>query len=496
MIFAHVFENDWLGILPEGFLAVTILGLLVAGVILSTSAPMGFPLMVVPMIYLSVWALLVTVLLVLHTPFEMVAFYNVFVVDALAGLLKLGILGGATAALLMSTTYVRTHMVNIFEYGILILLASLAMLFLVSSYDFLSMYLAIEMQALCFYVLAGCKRNSEFSTEAGLKYFLLGAFSSGLLLFGMSLVYGCTGLTNVEDVAKLLVGIEAETEVHALTAVGLVMVTIGFLFKLSAAPFHFWAPDVYEGAPSSVTAFFAIVPKFALVGCTLRVLLTCFYDFLFVWQHLVVVSVLASLLIGAFGAMAQKKIKRVLVYSSIGHVGFILMGLLSGTVEGVQAVLVYLVIYALTTVNIFGIVLSVSSAHGEGDMKYISDLKHLSKAHPALAFALAMTLFSLAGIPPLAGFYAKFIVLFGALTSDLYTVALFGVLTSVVSAFYYLRLIKVMYFEAASDEVTVDGLDRAKATLVACTSVFLMGFFLYPQILFLWTEKVASAFLG
>ena len=217
MIFAHVFENDWLGILPEGFLSVTILGLLVAGVILSTSAPMGFPLMVVPMIYLSVWALLVTVLLVLHTPFEMVAFYNVFVVDALAGLLKLGILGGATAALLMSTTYVRTHMVNIFEYGILILLASLAMLFLVSSYDFLSMYLAIEMQALCFYVLAGCKRNSEFSTEAGLKYFLLGAFSSGLLLFGMSLVYGCTGLTNVEDVAKLLVGIEAETEVHALT---------------------------------------------------------------------------------------------------------------------------------------------------------------------------------------------------------------------------------------------------------------------------------------
>ena len=495
--YIHLFENDFYALFPELFLTCTTMLLLMFGVVWSTSKAEGYPILTHTIAWLSVWSLVCTFGLTIHSPFSvMVSFYNTFVIDELTFLLKAMVLCSATAAMLMSMEYLKTSMLNIFEYSILVLLSTISMLLLISSYDFISMYLAIEMQSLCFYVLAASKRHSEFSTEAGLKYFLLGAFSSGVLLFGCSLVYGYTGLTNFEDIAKCLAGSALFQTHHSFLHLGMGLIMIGFLFKLTAAPFHFWAPDVYEGSPTSVTAFFAITPKIALLGVFLRLLLGSFYDLLFAWQYVLFFCSICSLFIGAFGAMAQKKIKRLLVYSSIGHVGYLLIGICCGTVEGLQAVLLYLILYIFMTVNVFTIVLSCIDHSKTFRLKYIQDLGLLGQTHPVLALTFSCTLFSMAGIPPLAGFCSKFYLFFAAMGSSLYGLALFGVLSSVVSCFYYIRLIKIMYFEQPSQLVTYGAIDHEKAILLGITTTVIVFFFLCPHSLFLWTYKVAYMFLG
>ena len=495
--YIHLFENDFYALFPELFLTCTTMLLLMFGVVWSTSKAEGYPILTHTIAWLSVWSLVCTFGLTIHSPFSvMVSFYNTFVIDELTFLLKAMVLCSATAAMLMSMEYLKTSMLNIFEYSILVLLSTISMLLLISSYDFISMYLAIEMQSLCFYVLAVAKRHSEFSTEAGLKYFLLGAFSSGVLLFGCSLVYGYTGLTNFEDIAKCLAGSALFQTHHSFLHLGMGLIMIGFLFKLTAAPFHFWAPDVYEGSPTSVTAFFAITPKIALLGVFLRLLLGSFYDLLFAWQYVLFFCSICSLFIGAFGAMAQKKIKRLLVYSSIGHVGYLLIGICCGTVEGLQAVLLYLILYIFMTVNVFTIVLSCIDHSKTFRLKYIQDLGLLGQTHPVLALTFSCTLFSMAGIPPLAGFCSKFYLFFAAMGSSLYGLALFGVLSSVVSCFYYIRLIKIMYFEQPSQLVTYGAIDHEKAILLGITTTVIVFFFLCPHSLFLWTYKVAYMFLG
>ena len=495
--YIHLFENDFYALFPELFLTCTTMLLLMFGVVWSTSKAEGYPILTHTIAWLSVWSLVCTFGLTIHSPFSvMVSFYNTFVIDELTFLLKAMVLCSATAAMLMSMEYLKTSMLNIFEYSILVLLSTISMLLLISSYDFISMYLAIEMQSLCFYVLAASKRHSEFSTEAGLKYFLLGAFSSGVLLFGCSLVYGYTGLTNFEDIVKCLAGSALFQTHHSFLHLGMGLIMIGFLFKLTAAPFHFWAPDVYEGSPTSVTAFFAITPKIALLGVFLRLLLGSFYDLLFAWQYVLFFCSICSLFIGAFGAMAQKKIKRLLVYSSIGHVGYLLIGICCGTVEGLQAVLLYLILYIFMTVNVFTIVLSCIDHSKTFRLKYIQDLGLLGQTHPVLALTFSCTLFSMAGIPPLAGFCSKFYLFFAAMGSSLYGLALFGVLSSVVSCFYYIRLIKIMYFEQPSQLVTYGAIDHEKAILLGITTTVIVFFFLCPHSLFLWTYKVAYMFLG
>ena len=495
--YIHLFENDFYALFPELFLTCTTMLLLMFGVVWSTSKAEGYPILTHTIAWLSVWSLVCTFGLTIHSPFSvMVSFYNTFVIDELTFLLKAMVLCSATAAMLMSMEYLKTSMLNIFEYSILVLLSTISMLLLISSYDFISMYLAIEMQSLCFYVLAASKRHSEFSTEAGLKYFLLGAFSSGVLLFGCSLVYGYIGLTNFEDISKCLAGSALFQTHHSFLHLGMGLIMIGFLFKLTAAPFHFWAPDVYEGSPTSVTAFFAITPKIALLGVFLRLLLGSFYDLLFAWQYVLFFCSICSLFIGAFGAMAQKKIKRLLVYSSIGHVGYLLIGICCGTVEGLQAVLLYLILYIFMTVNVFTIVLSCIDHSKTFRLKYIQDLGLLGQTHPVLALTFSCTLFSMAGIPPLAGFCSKFYLFFAAMGSSLYGLALFGVLSSVVSCFYYIRLIKIMYFEQPSQLVTYGAIDHEKAILLGITTTVIVFFFLCPHSLFLWTYKVAYMFLG
>jgi len=370
---------------------------------------------------------------------------------------------------------------------------------MISSYDFISMYLTIEMQSLCFYVLACSKRNSEFSTEAGLKYFILGAFSSGILLFGASLIYGFSGITNFEELTKLSYSEHMGTGV----LIGMLFIAVGFLFKLTAAPFHMWAPDVYEGAPTAVTAFFAVAPKIALFALFSRLFLYTgpfgsLGTIFFAWEKILVFCCIASMLVGAFSALSQQKIKRLLAYSSIGHVGYMIIGLICASREGIESMLVYLIIYIIMTLNVFAIVLSLRSrASGESSqVRYISDLSMLSRTHPVLAITLTLTLFSMAGVPPLAGFCGKFYVFFSALSSSMYLLAFVGIFTSVISCFYYIRLIKIMYFEKLpASVISFQPIDQGKAFVLAITLFFLVFFIFYPSPIFLLAQKVALSIL-
>ena len=348
--------------------------------------------------------------------------------------------------------------------------------------------------------MAGSKRDSEFSTEAGLKYFLLGAFSSGLLLFGCSLIYGFTGITLFTELGKLFTpgGQEVVTGLYSLRGceLGMIFILVGLLFKLTAVPFHMWAPDVYEGAPTSITAFFSITPKISILAVFIRVFLEGFYDLMIDWQTILIFSSLASMILGAVGALSQNKIKRLLAYSSIGHVGYLLAGLCCGTIEGVQGLLIYLVVYILMTVNIFGIILFPlrrEFINSVQRIKYTTDLGMMAKTNPVLSFTLTVSLFSIAGIPPLAGFYSKAFLFFATLSSNLYLLAVIGVLTSVISCFYYIRVVKIMYFENPKNWLSFSQIPKSSSLVVGISFFFILFFVFYPSPLYLATHKVALA---
>ena len=358
-----LFENDLKALLPELFLILVTIFLLIYGVIYSTSKQKKYPLLLANISWLSLFSIIYTMFLIQHNPItQAVVFYNTLILDDFTFFLTFLLLSAALFSILITLNYTKQESINAFEYIILILLSTCGMLFLTLSVDFISLYLALELQSLCFYVLAAWKRTSEFSTEAGLKYFLLGAFSSGILLFGCSIIYGFTGITNFSELAKLFTcgsqEIEESTAALQGCELGMVFILVGLLFKLTAAPFHMWAPDVYEGAPTSVTAFFSITPKIAILAVFLRIFVDSFYDFMVPWQKILIFCSIASMLLGALAALSQNKIKRLLAFSSIGHVGYLLVGICCGTLEGLQALLIYLVIYIVMTINLFAFILS------------------------------------------------------------------------------------------------------------------------------------------
>lgn len=496
-----LFENDFKGIFPELFLVLTILLLLIYGVLYSTSKEKKYPLLICNIGWLGLLCVFLTFLLLLKNPLNHgLLFYNTLILDNLSQFFKIIALGGAFFSILISLDYMKKEGINGFEIIILTLLSVSSILFLISSADFISMYLAIEFQSLCFYVMAGSKRDSEFSTEAGLKYFLLGAFSSGLLLFGCSYIYGFTGITNFTELGKLFTpgGQEVVTGLYSLRGctLGMIFIMVGLLFKLTAVPFHMYAPDVYEGAPTSITAFFSITPKISILAVFIRVFLEGFYDYMIDWQTILIFSSLASMILGAVAALSQNKIKRLLAYSSIGHVGYLLVGLCCGTIEGIQGLLIYLVVYVLMTINIFGIILFplrrewISSVQR---IKYTTDLSMMAKSNPVLAFTLSISMFSIAGIPPLAGFYSKAFLFFAALSSNLYLLAVIGVLTTVVSCFYYIRVVKIMYFEIPKNWLTFSPIPKESSLVVGISFFFILFFVFYPSPLYLATHKVALA---
>ena len=419
---------------------------------------------------LAIALLVVTGALVIWLPAgKLTTFGGGFIVDDFARFLKILALIGSGTALILSRGYLAQE-AKIFEYAILFLLSTVGMMVLISAGDLIMLYLGLELMSLALYVVAASHRDDSKSTEAGLKYFVLGALSSGMLLYGASLVYGFTGTVNFAGIAA-----EAKSANVGLLF-GLVFLLAGLCFKISAVPFHMWTPDVYEGAPTPVTAFFASAPKVAALAVFTRVALTAFPGIVPQWQQIVVFVSIASMALGSFAAIGQKNIKRLMAYSSIGHMGFALVGLAAGTQQGAQGVLIYIAIYVAMTLGTFAIIIAMKR-NGQ-PVETISDFAGLSRTNPVLAFLFAMLLFSLAGVPPLAGFFGKFYVFLAAVNSGLFTLAVLGVLTSVIGAFYYLSIVKVMYFDEPKG--AMEPASGELRFVLAVAGVFNLLFFVYP----------------
>jgi len=412
-------------------------------------------------------------------------FHDSFIVDPFARALKLLTLAGAAVALLMSIDYWRGAGGVKFEFPVLVLLATTGMLMMISANDLIALYVGLELQSLALYVVAAFQRDSARSSEAGLKYFVLGALSSGMLLYGASLVYGFTGSTDFADIAAAV----QPSGANIGLIFGLVFLMAGFAFKISAVPFHMWTPDVYEGAPTPVTAFFAAAPKLAAMALTVRTLFAAFPSVTPEWQQIVTFLAIASMALGSFAAIGQTNIKRLMAYSSIGQMGYALVGLAAGTTEGVQGVIIYLAIYLAMTLGTFACILAMRR---NGRMvEDIDQLSGLSSTSPLMAFLLAMLLFSLAGIPPLAGFFAKFYVFLAAIRAGLYALAVIGVLLSVVGAYYYLRIVKIMYFDAPAERF--EPMDMPLAAVLGITGLFILLYFVYPAPLVAFAGAAAKS---
>ncbi|MFN3075517.1 MAG: NADH-quinone oxidoreductase subunit NuoN [Alphaproteobacteria bacterium] len=416
-----------------------------------------------------------------------VTFNGMFVVDEFAVFVKCLILLASALSVVLSLSWLRREKLGRFEFPILMLFATLGMMMMVSANDLMSLYVGLELQSLSLYVIAAYNRENLRSTEAGLKYFVLGALASGMLLFGSSYLYGFTGATGFEAIAKAVSG---HGGVPVGVTVGLVFLLAGLAFKISAVPFHMWAPDVYEGAPTPVTAFFAVAPKIAALSLLMRVMTGPFGSLVGQWQQVIVVLSVASMVVGAFAAIHQTNIKRMMAYSSIGHVGYALIGVAVGNAAGIRGVLVYLAIYLVMNIGTFAVILSMRQ---KGRLaEEIDDLAGLSKTNPMMALAMAVFMFSMAGIPPLAGFFGKLYVFVAAVQAQMYTLAVLGVLSSVVGAYYYLRIIKVMYFDEP-----VDGFDRPLGQTVSLiltgASLVILLFFLVPGPLLAEAEAASSS---
>src|SRR5271169_4446516 len=414
-------------------------------------------------------------------------FYGMFVTDAFALFMKALVLIGSAVTILMGMRYNEDQGIDRFEFPVLVLLSTTGMMIMISANDLITLYVGLELQNLALYVVAAFNRDSTRSSEAGLKYFVLGALSSGMLLYGASLIYGFTGTTAFSEIATLVAGSAAPS---AGVLVGLVFVVVGLAFKVSAVPFHMWTPDVYEGAPTPVSAFFAVAPKLAALALFIRFMIAPFGPLIAEWRQVIVFLSIASMVFGAVAAIAQENIKRLMAYSSISHVGYALIGLAAGTSEGIRGVLVYLTIYLFMTVGTWAVILCMRR---RGRMlEGISDLAGLSQSQPGLALALAIFMFALSGVPPTAGFFAKLYVFLAAINAQLTGLAVIGVVTSVVSAFYYLRVVKVMYFDepaAAFDRP----ISAELKGVVFVTAVVTLFFFVLPGPIFAGAEAAASA---
>ena len=454
-------------ILPEIFLSLSIFATLLIGVFFKNSYNL---------VKNITYVIIISLILIIFNSFNETGslFSNSFISNSFTNFFKILILLGTMFIMLITQDFIRDMKIDHFEYPLLILFSVLGMFFMISSNDLMSFYLGLELQSLALYILAAIDRDNLKSNESGIKYFVLSALSSGLLLYGCSLLYGFTGSTNFEEI-NLKMELENTGAIFAM-----VFILVGLAFKVSAVPFHMWTPDVYQGSPTSVTSFFAVVPKVAGLAILIRFVQIPFEQLVDQWKNILVFMALASMILGAIAAIGQTNIKRLIAYSSIGHIGYALAGVSTGTVSGYNSSIAYISIYVIMNLGIFGCIFLMKK-----DGKYCEDIKDLagiSKQNPLLSISFLIIMFSLAGIPPLAGFFAKFYVFMSVIESGMYTLAIVGLLSTVISAFYYLRIIKIIYF----DEIIIpfDKIKNLRITstvLLSCSLLVL--FFLYPSIL-------------
>ncbi len=463
--------------IPEIFLSVSIFSILMIGVFIKKSFNLIFNLTSI--------IIITTIIIIISNPSnEEKIFLDSFIRDPFSNYFKVLILLSSFFVLNSSKNFIIDNQLDKFEYPIIILLSILGMFFMVSSNDLILFYLGLELQSLSLYILASIDRDNLRSTESGIKYFVLSALSSGLLLYGCSLLYGFTGSTNFELIAEQIVK-ENTGAVFAM-----VFILVGLAFKVSAVPFHMWTPDVYEGAPTSITSFFAVVPKVAGLALLIKFMFIPFSNILLEWQTIIIFISIASMILGAVAAMVQTNFKRLLAYSSIGHIGYALAGVATGVVSGYQSAIIYISIYVIMNIGAFSCLYLLKK-----DGKYkenISDLSGISKKHPLLAISLLIILFSLAGVPPLGGFFAKFYVFVAVIEQKMYALAILGLLTTVMSAFYYLKIIKTIYFDDSI--ITFESVKNKTAQIsIFASCTILITFFLYPSVL---NNIVNSLFLS
>ena len=423
--------------------------------------------------------LLTTVLVYFNTGSNFANYDILFSKSSFINFFKILVLVGSAASIIISKEYFLGIKLINFEIPILLLFSTLGMMLMISANNLMSMYLAIELQSLSLYVAAAIKRDSLSSAESGVKYFILGALSSGILLYGFSLIYGFTGSMNFDEINFYLLRYE---NLNLGLIFGLVFVMVGLAFKVSAVPFHMWTPDVYEGAPNSITAFFAIVPKIAAVALIYRFCLVPFENFYLEWSQIVIFLSVASMFLGAIAAIAQSNIKRLLAYSSIGHIGYILIALVAANDDGVKASSIYMFSYMVMNIAIFAILLSIKVKNEY--LVNISDLKGLSKSNPIVSLSISIIMLSMAGIPPFVGFFGKFYVFIAAIENELYVLSILGVLASVISAYYYLRIIKIMYFDEKNNEEQLIFKISFQSKVILSLSLFIIiCFIFYPSLL-------------
>ena len=454
-------------ILPEIFISLSTMFLLILGVFLKDGSKLIFNI--------SLLVLLITAIITINETFSinrMTLFNDSVVIDYMSSFMKIITLLGAFLVLIISSSYLKIFKIFKIEYPILILSSVLGMMVMISSNDLMVFYMGLELQSLALYVLATFNRDQLKSSEAGLKYFVLSALSSGLLLYGCSLIYGFSGSTNFDTIANQL-----NSNEYVLTF-GIVFILVGLAFKISAVPFHMWAPDVYEGSPTSVTLFFTMVPKIAALTVFIRFLYVPFLNLIDQWQIIIIFLSIASMLFGAIAAIGQTNIKRLIAYSSIGHIGYTLAGLATGSNEGIQSSIIYISIYIIMNLALFSCLLMLK--RNNQYYEEIGDLSGLSKNHPLLSLSLLIILFSLAGIPPLAGFFAKFYIFKAVLEQSMYFLAIVGLLSTVVAAFYYLRIIKIIYFDAEKEKYDQDHNMWLKFSLIFST-ILILFYFIFPS---------------
>jgi len=462
-------------ILPEIFISLGIMFLLMLGVFKKNSSGIVYTL--------SVVILLITLGLIINFPSdqEIYLFNNSYKIDQLSTFMKIITIISGIFVLISSYKYTKIEKIFKIEYSILILCSILGMLVMISSYDLIVFYIGLELQSLSLYVLAAFNTNQTKSSEAGLKYFILSALSSGLLLYGCSLIYGFSGSTNFYLISENILSSEYGN------VFGIVFILVGLAFKIAVVPFHMWAPDVYEGSPTSVTLFFAVVPKIAALTVFIRFLYVPFVDLIDQWQMIIIFLSLASMIFGAVSAIGQKNLKRLIAYSSIGHMGYALAGLAVGTNSGIQSSIIYISIYLIMNLGIFCCLFMMKRKDKFFDN--LEDLSGLSKNHPIISLSLLILLFSLAGIPPMAGFFAKFYIFMSVIEQSMYFLAIVGLLSTVISAFYYLRIIKIIYFDPPKEQYDQDHNFGLKISLTIATLLILF-YFVYPSGLINLVSKI------
>lgn len=485
-----IFLNDLLFLIPEIFFISSIIIILIYSIFISNknillnNKKYNTPIITNIVNNLAIFSFIILIILYyLNLNNIKYLFIGQFIINYYTQIGKIIILIISILCLLTFNTYLKDNKINSYEYLILIQISILSICLLLNTNDLLHYYIIIELQSLCFYTITALKKTNIYSSEAGLKYFILGSVISGLLLFGIALLYGMTGLTNFYEISLFLLTLKY----NKLIVFSFILIYVSLLFKLTVAPFNSWAADVYEGTPSIITLFFNSVPKFSLLVILIKFLRIVFLNFIEIWQILMIINIILSLIIATFNTFKQYKIKRFLIFSSMTHIGYILLGITTGTIEGIQSTLIYFIIYVISILNIWGIYIYLNNK-----IKYISDLSYIFKYNKTLGLTFTITMFSMAGIPPMAGFLAKFFSFFVCIKNNLYLLAIIGVLLSIICTFYYIKFLKVIYFENTNKYLIINNnLSKNTALIISLTSILLFYIFINPSPIFILAHKIA-----